>query len=63
MTLAPLYTAISAARMAHASGHVITADTYLRHALGEANRLRRNDYKATIMRCRNRLAAQVRRAA
>lgn len=59
MTLANLHYSIESARAAHSYGHVLTADVYLRHALSCANHLKRSDYRAAIMRCRNRLRPAV----
>lgn len=50
-----LHTHIQSARLAHGEGLLFTTDTHLRLALAAANRLRRDDYKAAVMRCRNRL--------
>lgn len=50
-----LFIAIQAARVAHREGLLFTTDTHLRMALAAANRLKRRDYTAAVMRCRNRL--------
>lgn len=51
--------AVSSAKAAFDAGCVITADTHLRHALGCANRLKRRDVVAAVMRSRNRIRPAV----
>lgn len=53
---------IELARFAYRQGMPITADTHLRYALGEANRLQRRDLRSAIFRIRNKLRPAVRRA-
>lgn len=57
-----LFRSIEAARLAFADGLVFTTDTHLRHALAAANRLKRRDYAAAVLRCRNRLRPALRKA-
>lgn len=54
--------AVESARHAYRDGFYITADTHMRHALAEANRLRRRDLAASIFRIRNKLRPLVRSA-
>lgn len=53
---------IELARFCYRNGLPITADTHMRYALGEANRLGRRDLQRSIFCIRNRLRPYVIRA-
>lgn len=57
-----LHNCVSSARHAWRVGLPITADVYMRHALGHANALKDARLRAGVMRIRNKMRPAVNRA-